>query len=104
VQQGWFLPPQAPQPPLAAQVPAPAQDCPLCTQAVALLPVRTQQPEAQRLPGQQGPPASPHFWQVLPAGPVTQTAPASVQAGDDEQHALPSLPQTHWPAVHVPKG
>jgi hypothetical protein len=81
-QQGWFFPPQAPQLPLAAQVPAPAHDWAAAMHWVLLLAVRVQQPLVHRLPGQQGPPATPHFWQtaVDDPGDDEQTASRSVQA------------------------
>jgi hypothetical protein len=106
-QQIWVLPPQVPQLPPAAQVPAPAHACPWAIHCDVLLPVRVQQPVVQRLPGQQEAPASPHFTQVAVDDPADdeQTVSASVHAGeDDEQHALPSFPHTHCPLVQVPAG
>jgi hypothetical protein len=106
-QHGWFLPPQVPQVPPAAQMPAPLHVAPSAIHCDVLLAVRVQQPVAQRLPGQQGPFASPHFWQVAldEPGEEEQTVSGSVQGCvDDEQQALPSLPHTHWPLVHVPVG
>ena len=69
-----------------------------------LLPL-PQHPDEQRLPGQQGAPASPHFWQVAsPVDPAAQTVLGSVHAWvEDAQHPLPSFPHTHWPDVHVPE-
>jgi hypothetical protein len=105
MQQGWVLPPQLPQVPPAAQVPAPLQDWARAIHCEVLLVVRVQQPAAQRLPGQHGPLASPHLWQIaveLP-GVVEHTVSGSVHACvEDEQQALPSLPQTQVPLVQVP--
>ena len=80
MQQGWFLPPQVPQLPLAAQVPAPLHDWPVPMQA-GRPPLTEQHPAAHRLPGQQGVPVWPHLWQVAVDAPgmTAQTAVESVQ-------------------------
>jgi hypothetical protein len=103
MQQGWFLPPQLPQLPEPAQVPAP-QDWPVPTQAGALVPMRPQQPELQRLPGQHGPPLTPQVLQSEPLPEAVQTVPASVQGVELEQQGVSFFPQTHWPLVQRPPG
>jgi hypothetical protein len=99
VQQTWFLPPQVPQLPLAAQFPPVVLPHPVPgdTQTDTPLLSRPQQPVLQRLPAQQGAPLSPHFRQVLldDPPPPAQTVPGSVHWGDDEQQPIPCLPQTH---------
>jgi hypothetical protein len=97
VQQGWFRAPQVPQPPVAPQVPAPAHDWPFDTQTESPLPIRVQQPEVQRLPRQQGPPATPHFLQMgSPCVLFAHADSGSVQVGCPEpQQAVPIFPQVH---------
>jgi hypothetical protein len=85
LQQGWLRPPHVPHAPFVVQVPPAGQVAPLATQRELWKLRRTQQPPAQRLPGQQALPASPHFTHVLPKLPTDplHTKSAVIHAAPD---------------------
>jgi hypothetical protein len=100
-QQGCPTPPQVSQEPLAEQlVPVVPQEAPGLAQTKVVELVRTQHPLAHWLFAQQGPPGSPHFWQieVLKEGVPEQDVSASLQKGVVRQQLCPTFPHSQLPA------
>jgi hypothetical protein len=87
-------------------VPGPEQVVPGAVQRPRSAPVGTQQPLAQRLPGQHAPPGTPqrlHTGTREP-GDGEHTVSGSEQGGTPatpRQQIWPALPHSHWPARHT---